>query len=130
VTAAVAVVRASCTTALDAVEVTPHGVVGVKTIRPDEPYLSGHYPGNPVYPGVFLLDLCEKALAVCPSVERHFDRVDSLRFFAPVLPGDLVRIEVTLRREADHVTGAAIIGRAIAGDDNGQKRFSVRMSFA
>jgi 3-hydroxymyristoyl/3-hydroxydecanoyl-(acyl carrier protein) dehydratase len=130
VTAAAAAVRASCTTALDAVEVTPHGAVGAKTIRPDEPYLSGHYPGNPVYPGVFLLDLCEKVLAACPSVERPFDRVDSLRFFAPVLPGDQVRIEVTLRRDAEGVTGATVVGRAMTGDDDERKRFTVRMSYA
>jgi len=125
---ATAAARASCTTALDTVEMTPDGAVGVKTIGPDEPYLSGHYPGAPVYPGVFLLDLCEKVLAACPSVERPFDRVDSLRFFAPVYPGDLVRIEVSLRREAGRVTGASIVGHAMMGDGDGQKRFTVRVS--
>lgn len=121
--------RASSTTELEAVDVTDDGGTALKTIDREEPYLSGHYPGNPIYPGVFLFDLCEKLASSCPAIPRPFDRLDSLRFFAPALPGDRVRIELTLRRSAaGTVIGAAFLGRSTVEDQ--QKLFTVRMSYA
>ncbi|MFJ4650565.1 3-hydroxyacyl-ACP dehydratase FabZ family protein [Nocardia sp. NPDC088792] len=121
--------RASTTTALDVVEIGPAGATAIKTIGPAEPYLSGHYPGNPVYPGVFLLDLCEKLVSACPAVERPFDHLNSLRFSAPTLPGDRIRIELTLRRSpAGQVVGATFLGRSDTPD--AEKKFTARMSYS
>lgn len=121
--------RASSTTALDSVDLTDEGATAFKTIGQQEPYLSGHYPGNPIYPGVFLFDLCEKLASSCAMIPRPFDRLDSLRFFSPALPGSEVRIELTLRRSPEgNVIGAAFLGRSNAEDQ--QKLFTVRMSYA
>ncbi|WP_371618380.1 hypothetical protein [Streptomyces sp. NBC_00454] len=121
--------RASSTTALDHVETTSTGATAIKTIGPVEPYLSGHYPGNPVYPGVFLLDLCEKLVSQCPAIERPFDRLNSLRFSAPTLPGDRIRIELTLRYSPEgQLTGANFLGRADTSE--AEKKFTARMSYS
>ena len=121
--------RASCTTKLDSVSVTPAGVTAVKTIGPTEPYLSGHYPGNPVYPGVFLFDLCEKLASACPAIGRPFNHLKSLRFFAPTLPGDRIRIELTLRYSTDgQVVGATFAGFSDSGVP--EKKFTAGMSYS
>ncbi len=119
--------RASVTTPLDCIETSNEGANALKTVGQDEPYLVGHYPDNPVYPGVFLFDLCEKLASACPAIARPFDHVDSLRFMRPVLPGDIVRIGLGLRRSAaGEVVGASFVGRS----DNDEKLFTARMSYA
>ncbi|WP_412076464.1 hypothetical protein ACLF6K_13085 [Streptomyces xanthophaeus] len=114
---------------MDFVETTPTGATAIKTIGPAEPYLSGHYPGNPVYPGVFLLDLCEKLVSACPAIERPFDCLDSLRFSAPTLPGDRIRIDLTLSYSPEgQITGAKFLGRADTSEAD--KKFTARMSYS
>ena len=64
------------------------------------PSLAGHFPGNPVIPGVVLL---EKVLATCKAwlPELQVSGLDSVKFLLPVRPGD--RFEIALRRDADDV---------------------------
>lgn len=68
-------------------------VVLVKPIAGDEPYLSGHYPGNPVYPGVFQLDLCCDLIRATLGTDAILAEIESIRFVAPVVPG----AEITVR---------------------------------
>lgn len=56
-------------------------------VDPADPYLCGHFPGNPIYPGVFLLDLLERAVTgVMPPGTRLLEVV-SARFTAPARDG-------------------------------------------
>lgn len=63
-------------------------------VDPADRYLRGHFPGNPVYPGVFLLDLLERAvLTVLPENSRLLG-VESARFTTPARDGDTVELSV------------------------------------
>ncbi|HEY4023733.1 MAG TPA: hypothetical protein VGM75_33970 [Pseudonocardiaceae bacterium] len=77
-------------------------LTATKTISATDPYLSGHYPGRPIYPGVFVIEsvlqaarryLGEQALAVAA--------VESVRLNAPLLPGDTMRITLSFNRLPD-----------------------------
>lgn len=66
------------------------GLCATLRIDADHPSLAGHFPGNPVVPGVVLLDavahVLEDALGVAPR------GLPSVKFLAPLLPGEAARI--------------------------------------
>ena len=67
--------------------------LGSFAIAPDHPCLDGHFPGRPLVPGVVLLD---EALSRIGARFGHGPPVGvrSVKFLAPVLPGDLVQVEL------------------------------------
>jgi 3-hydroxyacyl-[acyl-carrier-protein] dehydratase len=71
----------------------------------DEPFLAGHFPGNPIFPGVIQLEALAQAGAIALlSDERYagtlplFGGVEDVRFRRMVTPGDELVLEVTLER--------------------------------
>jgi len=78
-------------------------VVAWRTVRDDEYWCVGHFPGYPVMPGVLIVEAMAQAGAVCVlSVpENHgknafFGGIDAAKFRDKVVPGDKLRIEVEL----------------------------------
>jgi 3-hydroxyacyl-[acyl-carrier-protein] dehydratase len=71
----------------------------------EEEFFAGHFPGNPVLPGVLMVEsLAQLAAAVVLADERYQDRlplfggIDRARFRRQVAPGDTLDLEVTIRR--------------------------------
>ena len=96
-----------------------HGVaaVGIKHFTINEAYFQGHFPGNPVVPGVLLVEALAQvgSIAILTLPENkgkvpYFAGIESFRFRKPVVPGDSVRLEVSMTK----VRGAVGKGAARA----------------
>ena len=77
--------------------------VGIKNVTATEPFLAGHFPGKPVFPGVLLLEAMAQTAGVMVLAHKGIKAADSLVYFVsidkakfrkPVVPGDVVRFEV------------------------------------
>ena len=95
-------------------------VVARKTVRPDEWYLAGHFPGRPIMPGVLIVEAMAQtgAVAVLSQEENRgrlalFAGIDGVRFKRIVEPGDEIVFECTL----EAVRGPVGKGRATAKVD-------------
>jgi 3-hydroxyacyl-[acyl-carrier-protein] dehydratase len=102
----------------EVVELTPGvGAAARKHVRDDEWYLSGHFPGRPVMPGVLIVEALAQtgALAVLAEEENRgrlalFAGIDDCRFKRVVEPGDTLE----LRCELERVRGPIGRGKAEA----------------
>ncbi len=79
-------------------------IVGVKSVSSNESYFQGHFPGKPIMPGVLIVEAMAQTgglllLQEVPDREKkllYFVAVDGARFRRPVVPGDQLRLEVTV----------------------------------
>ena len=78
-------------------------VTAVKHVRTEEPHFAGHFPGNPVMPGVLIIEAMAQAGGVLSHVTNGdlepkplymLARVEDARFRRPVEPGDRIVIQV------------------------------------
>jgi len=78
--------------------------IGIKNVTINEPQFIGHFPGNPVFPGVLLIEgMAQTAGAICIlSQPSHgtaprvfFLTIDKAKFRKPVLPGDTIEYHMT-----------------------------------
>ncbi len=79
--------------------------VAEKLVSANEPQFTGHFPGNPVMPGVLIVEALAQAGAVATlSLPEHagklvlFAGIDGCRFKRVVRPGDVLRLEVHLEK--------------------------------
>ena len=80
-------------------------IVGEKAVTAGEWFFQGHFPGLPVMPGVLQVEALAQTMAVYVAKQEGFgDRIglfagiDDLRFKRVVVPGDVLRLEVTMER--------------------------------
>lgn len=62
-------------------------------VDPAQPVFAGHFPGQPILPGVFLLQFMLQALQTKYGKPLHFSRLRRVKFLRPIVPGDEIRIE-------------------------------------
>src|SRR3989344_4552813 len=80
-------------------------LIAIKAVTQNEPFFQGHFPGNPVMPGVMILEaMCQAAMFLSyrnikwvPEEDLfYFTGVEKARFRAPVVPGCLLRFEAVV----------------------------------
>jgi 3-hydroxyacyl-[acyl-carrier-protein] dehydratase len=79
-------------------------IVGLKSVSVNESYFQGHFPGKPIMPGVLIIEGMAQTgglllLLEVPDRDKkllYFAAVDEARFRRPVVPGDQLRMEVTV----------------------------------
>ena len=91
-----------------------------KNVSEDEYYFKGHFPGNPIMPGVLIVEsLAQTGAVAILSMEENkgsnalFGGIDKLRFKKQVVPGDRLKLEVKIIKRK----GPIGIGEAIATVD-------------
>lgn len=80
-----------------------NSAIGIKNVTANEPQFLGHFPGNPVFPGVLLIEgMAQTAGAICILSTKvdgpravYFMTIDKAKFRKPVTPGDTVEYHVT-----------------------------------
>ena len=119
---------------IDTIEELEAGVraLGKKCVTMNEPYFAGHFPGNPVMPGVLIMEALAQVGAVAmlslPEMKgktAYFAGIDKARFRQKVVPGDVLYLETTIIK----VKGPIGIGKAVA-TVNGKKVAEAELSFA
>lgn len=102
-------------------EITDEGIVGVKNITMNEPQFTGHFPGNPVFPGVYQIEAMAQVggIFALSKVEdphlysTYFMKIDNVKFKQKVIPGDTVVFDLKLlspmRRGLVNMGGVAYV---------------------
>ncbi len=92
---------------IDRIEELEPGVraVGTKCVSFNEPYFAGHFPKEPVMPGVLIIEsLAQVGAVLCLSKEEYkgktayFGGINHARFRQKVIPGDVLKLEVVLKK--------------------------------
>ncbi len=96
--------------------------VGQKNVTIGEPFFEGHFPGHPVMPGVLIIEALAQVGAILlfrslSEAERgsklvYFGGVDKARFRRPVVPGDVLRLEMDVEKIRGGGKVAKVQGRA------------------
>jgi UDP-3-O-[3-hydroxymyristoyl] N-acetylglucosamine deacetylase / 3-hydroxyacyl-[acyl-carrier-protein] dehydratase len=107
------------------IEMTDDYIVAVKSVTMNEPHFQGHFPGNPVMPGVLQLEalaqcggiLCISLQEVGASFDTYFLKIDNAKFKAMVVPGDtlILKMQLTgpIRRGICEMRGTAFVGNKL-----------------
>jgi UDP-3-O-[3-hydroxymyristoyl] N-acetylglucosamine deacetylase/3-hydroxyacyl-[acyl-carrier-protein] dehydratase len=102
-------------------EIGEEHIVGVKNVTMNEPMFQGHFPGNPVFPGVLQIEATAQVggIFALSKVEdphlysTYFMKIDNVKFKQKVLPGDTLVFELKLvspiRRGLVHMAGQAYV---------------------
>ena len=87
-------------------------VVGIKNVTYNEPFFPGHFPGQPIMPGVLIVEAMAQTAGILAfkSVGEDdqgkpvfFLGIDNVRFRKPVIPGDQLRMEVEVTRHRQSI---------------------------
>lgn len=104
-------------------------ITAVKNVTINEPFFSGHFPHRPIMPGVLIIEALAQAAAILSFRTMnhkademsvyYFVGIDHARFKRPVVPGDTLMLEVTLKRHARSIwifSGVARVNDTVAAE--------------
>jgi beta-hydroxyacyl-[acyl carrier protein] dehydratase FabZ len=107
---------------------TEDKIVARKMVTQNEPFFQGHFPGNPIMPGVLIVEALAQAGALLAAPQVGFDparqaiyfmAIDKVKFHKPVIPGDALVLEVVPLRKGGAVwkmRGEAKVGDAVVAE--------------
>ena len=119
---------------IDTIEELEQGVraLGKKCVSFNEPYFAGHFPGNPVMPGVLIIEALAQVGAVAilglpewKGKTAYFVGIDKCRFKQKVYPGDVLMLETRIIK----IKGPIGVGEATA-TVNGKVTAKAELTFA
>jgi beta-hydroxyacyl-ACP dehydratase FabZ len=101
-------------------------MVAIKNVTIDEPFFQGHFPDEPVMPGVLILEAMAQAGGLMIGLSRDDNpglfvlaSLRNVRFRRPVRPGDQLRLEITgtsVRSVAPRVDAKALVGETVVAE--------------
>ncbi len=106
-------------------------VVGIKNVTIDEPFFEGHFPENPIMPGVLVIEAMAQVggilakLSVPESMKLevgkaiYFAAIDKVKFRKPIVPGDQILFELTAIRKGTKIwkmKGKAMVNKTVVAE--------------
>jgi 3-hydroxyacyl-[acyl-carrier-protein] dehydratase len=112
-------------------------IVGIKNVSINEPFFQGHFPGLPIMPGVLIIEAMAQVggifAIVCDKIGddkiTYFVGIDNARFRKPVVPGDVLRLELELinsRRGLYSFQGNAFVNGCLVAEAELKATFGKR----
>jgi len=100
--------------------------VGIKNITINELFFQGHFPGQPIMPGVLIIEAMAQVAGVLafhsgasPGKSVYFMSIEKAKFRRPVVPGDQIKLEVNILQHRGNVwkfSGNAIVDEKVAAE--------------
>ena len=100
-------------------------ITGIKNVTFNEPYFQGHFPGQPIMPGVLIIEAMAQVagiVAFSSGMEGkavYFMSIEKAKFRRPVVPGDQLRLEIKVLQQRGNVwkfSGAATVEGKLASE--------------
>ncbi len=110
-------------------------LLAMKNVTMNEPFFQGHFPDHPIMPGVLIIEaMAQVGGAYASAIDSigddrvtYFASIDKARFRKPVLPGDVLRLELELlskRRGIYQFSGKAYVGETLVAQANLKATFA------
>jgi len=100
--------------------------VGIKNMTINEEFFQGHFPGNPIMPGVLIIEAMAQVAGVLAfrsganeGRSVYFMSIEKVKFRKPVIPGDQLRLEVDILQHRGNVwkfSGKAVVDEKVAAE--------------
>ncbi len=100
--------------------------IGIKNVTVNEEFFQGHFPGQPIMPGVLIIEAMAQVAGllafrsgVTVGKSVYFMSIEKAKFRRPVVPGDQLRLEIHILQQRGNVwrfSGSASVGEKVAAE--------------